>query len=271
MYASNFFEEKIMSLLLNGTGITKPMNLYLALFASNPGETGTGGTEISYTGYARKTIFFTSPTSSASGMSMENTATISFAESPTSTQNVQYVAVFDDLGGGNMWLYGELSEQLVIQAGVSPVFQPGSLKWTFNGNLSSYYREAIMRVLAGESASERANVGAFAPYIALYNGNPLASGSAELEGNQYARIPVTFVQSASQPASGALKYENSAEISSNAAGQGGWGTLTHIAIMDAQTLGHVFAGMPIRNNASYSITYGSVVGFHAGDLSFSIN
>ncbi len=265
MYASNYFENQMMSLLLGGTGITAPSNLYLALFASNPGETGNAGTEISYTGYERMPITFEPPTVSGSGLAIENNTAITFTEAPASAGTVQYVGIFDQASGGNMWLYGALTTPLNIQSGVRPVFQIGSLKWTWSGNLGSYYRTAIMNVL-----SERTGLSAFIPYIGLYNGDPLASGQ-ELSGNQYARMRLSMQESDVQPESGALKYENSNEITSPTAGTGGWGTLTHIAILDAATGGNVFAGIALTNNASYNITYGSVVGFHAGDLTFSIN
>ena len=265
MYASNFFENQMMGLLLGGTGITAPANLYLALFASNPGESGNDGTEISYTGYSRMPISFERPAVSGSGLAIENDTVITFTEAPASSGTVQYVGIFDQVNGGNMWLYGALTTPLNIQSGVSPVFQVGQLKWTWSGNLSSYYRTAIMNVL-----SERNNLSAFIPYIGLFNGDPLGSGQ-ELSGNQYSRLRLTMQAAANQPESGALRYENSNEITSPTAGSGGWGTLTHIAILDAATGGNIFAGISLTNNATYNITYGSVVGFHAGDLSFSIN
>lgn len=264
MYASNFFENKIMSLLLGGPAITAPSSLYVALFISSPGESGEEGTEISYTGYNRMPITFTGPNSASSGMSMENDTAITFAEyTGSGSNNVEAVGIFDN--NNNMWLYGTLTTRLNVQSGVSPVFQAGSLKWTFSGNLSSYYRPRIMDILIG-----RNNLSSFNPYIALYNGDPNGSG-VELSGVNYARMPVTFQQSESQPSSGALKYENASEIVSPTAGSGGWGTLTHVAIMDNSVGGNVFASMPMRNNSSYVITYGSTAGFHAGDLTFSIN
>lgn len=265
MYASNYFENLMMSLLMGGTGIPAPLNLYLALFASNPGESGSAGTEISYTGYERMPITFDRPAVSGSGLAIENNTVITFTEAPASSGTVQYVGIFDQVNGGNMWLYGPLTTPLNIQAGVSPVFQVGALKWTWSGNLSSYYRGAIMNVL-----SERTSLPAFIPYIGLYNGDPLTSGQ-ELSGSQYARMRLSMQESEIQPESGALRYENSNEITSPTAGTGGWGTLTHIAILDAASGGNVFAGTALTNNASYSITYGSVVGFHPGDLTFSIN
>ena len=264
MYASDFFETKIMSLLLGGASITPPTTLYVGLFINAPGDSGTEGTEISYTGYARKVITFAGPNQASSGLTMENDAVITFAEYTGSGSNsVEAVGIFDNLD--NMWLYGLLTTRLNVQTGVSPVFQIGSLKWTFSGNLGSYYRTRIMDVLIG-----RNSVSSFNPYIALYNGDPNGAGT-ELSGTNYARIPVTFQPSESQPVSGALKYENTSDVVSATAGTGGWGTLTHVAIMDGSTGGNVFASIPMKNSSSYVITYGSTVGFHAGDLSFSIN
>lgn len=263
IYASNYFESKIAGLLLGGAGISAPSTLYVALFASNPGESGTEGTEISYTGYERMPVTFTGPTQSSSGLSMQNESAITFAESPSSTNPVKYVGIFDE--SNNMWLYGELTTQLVIQSGVSPVFQPEALKWTFSGSLSDYYRRKIMNVLIA-----RDDVSAFSPYLALFNGNPNNTG-LELQGTNYARMAIAFQLSEVQPASGALQYENDSEITSPTAGPGGWGTLTNIGIMDNEVGGNVFAVMSLRNNATYSITYGDVIGFHAGDLTFSIN
>lgn len=263
MFASDYFENKIISLLLGGTGISAPSTYYVALFASNPGETGGQGTEISYTGYERQVVTFAGPVVAGSGLTMQNDTVITFPESPSATNPVQYVGIFD--GSNNMWLYGKLTTQLAIQSGVSPVFQVGSLKWTLSGNLSDYYRRAIMNVII---ANEDLN--AFNPYIALYNGNPNTTGS-ELTGQNYARIPVSFQISQTQPASGALQYENDGEVVSPTAGSGGWGTMTNVAIMDSEIGGYVFASMNLKNNANYVISYGDVIGFHEGELTFSIN
>ena len=78
MYASNFYENLVLN-LMRGQSAAAPSNLYLALFLSNPGDTGSEGTEISYTGYARQPITFSSPAASGSGLMVQNTAMISFA------------------------------------------------------------------------------------------------------------------------------------------------------------------------------------------------
>ena len=67
MYATNYFEN----LMLNVTrqqNISAPATMYLALYQSNPSDTGTGGTEVSYSGYARQAITFSAPAVSGSGL-----------------------------------------------------------------------------------------------------------------------------------------------------------------------------------------------------------
>ena len=72
MYASNYFESQVLN-LMRGQSISGFNTLYLGLFLSNPGDTGSEGTEISYTGYARQTIAFSAPAASGSGLMVQNT------------------------------------------------------------------------------------------------------------------------------------------------------------------------------------------------------
>ena len=267
MYASNYLEETIINLMRGsaGSAFTAPAALYLAMFYRNPSDTGTAGTEASYSTYARQPIQFGAPTavSGSSSLYMQNANVITFPEAIASGSSVQYVGVFDSSTGGNMLLYGPLTSSLAIQAGVSPVFRAGSLKWTWSGNLSSYYRMLIMNTLRGANPS----ISAFTPYIALYNGDPLTSGS-ELSGTDYARFPVNF-SAAEQLDSGYAQTRN-AGTSDNVSPIAGsnWGTLTHIAICDAQTAGNIFGGISL--GTSYSMLTGSVAGFAPGGLTFNI-
>ena len=268
MYASNYLEEAVINLMRGSAGaaFSAPAALYLALFYSNPSDTGSAGTEASYTTYARQAIQFGPPTAVSSGSSslyMQNTNVITFPEATASGSSVQYVGVFDSSTGGNMLLYGALTSSLAIQANVSPVFRAGSLKWTWSGNLSSYFRALIMNTIRGANPS----ISAFTPYIALYNGDPLGSGS-ELSGTDYARFPVIF-SAAEQLDSGYARTHNSGtEDNVSPIAGSNWGTLTHIAICDALSSGNIFGGISL--GSSYSMLTGSVAGFAPGDLTFSI-
>lgn len=253
MYATNYFEGLMLN-LARGSNITAPTKLYLELFQSNPGDTGTGGTPISYSGYARQEIVFTEPAADGNGLSMQNNAEIAFAESPINAGTVNYVGVYDDLTGGNMWLYGQLDTPLVVNAGVSPTFRSGQVKWLWSGNLSDYYRRAIMNTLRGTSCS------GFSPYVGLRN------GVNEFSGNNYTRTSVTMT-APEQQASGAAMISNSSGIISSVA-NGNWGTCNTVCLYDAETNGHPYLEISI---SAVSMVTGYAAVIHAGDLQFSIN
>jgi hypothetical protein len=259
MYATNYFENAMLN-LMRETSITAPTTVYLALFLSNPGDTGTEGTEITYANYERQPITFSAPAASGNGLMMQNSAQITFPEATTSAGTVTYVAVYDSLTGGNMWLYGQLDTALTVQTGVSPVFRAGSVKWLWSGNLSTYYRTAIMNTLRGT------NCAGFAPYVGLCNGDPTGSGN-EFSGNNYARIAVTMT-APTQQSSGTALSQNASDILSPVA-TGVWGTMDTVAIFDAETSGSAYAVIGL--GASYQAASGYAVGFHAGALQFNVN
>jgi len=79
-------------------------------------------------------------------------------------------------------------------------------------------------------------------YVGLFNSSvDLATTDAELEagtlteevsGTNYVRKTVAFTVTDNTA-------ENSADVTFDAAGSGGWGEITHIAVMDAETTGNV--------------------------------
>lgn len=259
MYATDYFENRMLN-LMRGQSITAPTNVYLALFLSNPTDTGTGGTEISYTNYARQAVTFSAPAASGTGLMIQNSAQISFAEATAAVGTVTHIALYDALSGGNMLLYGQLDTPLVIQAGVTPVFRANSIRWIWSGNLTPTYRAAIMNTLRGVSCS------GFDPYIALCNGDPTGSGS-EFSGGGYARIAVTM-SAGEQQASGACQSSNTEDVISNTA-TSTWGQQTHVAICDAETGGQYFAVMAMSE--TFNMTSGSASGFKAGNFKVNIN
>lgn len=59
MYATNHFETAFLN-TMRSIDLVAPSSLYIALYISNPGDTGQG-TEISYSGYVRRPVSFTLP------------------------------------------------------------------------------------------------------------------------------------------------------------------------------------------------------------------
>lgn len=258
MYASNYFESMVLN-LMRGQSIAAPTTLYLALFLSNPGDTGSEGTEISYTGYARQLITFSAPAASGSGLMIQNTNLISFAEATSSVGTATYLAVFDSLTAGNMYMYAPLDQALVVQNGVSPVYRAGNIKFLLTG-FTAYYRTQILNVLRGT------NLAGFAPYMALCNGDPTESG-LEFSGGDYERIQLTM-GAPSQQSSGAALSVNISDGMSNVSTTN-WGSLTHLAIYDAETGGNAYA--VINLGRTYAAPIGSTIGARAGEVQVSFN
>ena len=268
MYASNYLEEKILNLMRGSSGgnFVAPSSLSLALFYSNPTDTGTAGTEASYQGYVRQTITFGAPTVSTSDSSiltMSNDTVITFPEAVSAGQNVTHVAVYDQ--SNNMLLYSVLGTPLAIQAGISPIFRVDSLKWTWSGNFSVYYRSLIMNTIRGANAS----ISAFNPWIGLFIGNPYTSGT-EVNKSDYQRFSVTMGAPTQNETSGVCKSVNVGDSDNvSVAAETNWGNVSYFGIMDAQTNGNIFASTAL--GATYNMLVGSVAGFHPGDLEVTIN
>ena len=229
MYASDYFERTFLN-IFNGTGATAPQTLYLKLFSSNPTDTGLGGTEISYSGYAPQQITFSAPEKYSSGLSISNAAQIEFPQANEDVGNITHVGVFDSSTGGNMLVYGELNEVMTIRSGESPIFLAGEIKFFNTGNLSTYYKRAMLNFLRNQ------NLIAVTPYFALFSGNP-EDGGVELTGDNYSRPSITF-STPYETSTGIMQIKNSAQIEFNRASSN-WGNSDYRAIMDASTSGQV--------------------------------
>lgn len=258
MYATNYFEESLLN-VLRGQTARAPSQLYLALYYNNPGETGMEGTEVAYSGYARQPIEFSTPAKLNGGVGMQNISDITFPTAPVSLGAVNFVGVMDSLTGGNMLLYGEFTESIVVEAQEAPVVVAGEAQWWMMGQMSTAYKTRALNLRRG------ADILGATPHLALYNGDP-ESGGMELSGSGYGRVAVDFAAPEEQ-AGGQLRITNSAAVSMNRAGEA-WGTWTHTAVVDAAS-----AGVPIYTlqRVPKEMRKGVMVTLEPGNLSLFLN
>jgi hypothetical protein len=99
-------------------------------------------------------------------------------------------------------------------------------------------------------------------YIGLFTGNPgEAQGGTEVSGNAYVRKAVTFTVSGDTATnSGAVEFD---------VATGNWGTISHIAVYDAETSGNQIAYAALT--ASKTIETGDVLRIPAGDLDITLD
>lgn len=127
MALSDYKEKKLLDHSNNVTPWTAPTTQYLALFKSDPTDTGSG-TEVSSTvddtSYARQTIAFGAATL-GSGVSLTTNAQ-TFAAVVYGSGGVPYtvthIGIFDALTSGNLLDYAPLSASISRVVGKTLVF-----------------------------------------------------------------------------------------------------------------------------------------------------
>lgn len=77
MYACDYLENGVLN-VLRGVTFAAPAKVYLALYLNDPGEDGASGTEVSYAGYKRIEIDFSSPAETNGGIGVQNLEDITF-------------------------------------------------------------------------------------------------------------------------------------------------------------------------------------------------
>jgi len=227
MYACDYLEKGFLN-VLRGNTFTAPSKCYLGLYINDPGESGTAGTEVSYSGYTRMEITFSEPAASNGGIGIQNLTDIKFPVPETAAGTATYIGILDSLSGGNMLARNELTEPLVIGANQPPVLMAGDVMLYLAGNLSTAYKSKLLNLFRGQPIS------GVTPHMSLWNGNPENAG-AELSGDNYARVPITLAAPAEQE-SGQLLITNAAVVTFNRPSTA-WGTCDWTAVYSAASSG----------------------------------
>lgn len=108
---SNYLETKILQHVLTNTAYTSPTTVYLGLHTADPTDAGTG-TEVSGGSYARQSCAFT-----VSGDTGSNTSAVEFPTATASWGTVGWIAVWDNVTGGNLLFHGALTSSKTIASG----------------------------------------------------------------------------------------------------------------------------------------------------------
>jgi hypothetical protein len=110
---TDYLEDKILNHVFTNTAYTSPTTVYVGLFTVAPTDVG-GGTEVSGSGYARKSAAFTV---SGTGTLATNSAAIEFDAATGSWGTIVAIAVFDASTSGNMLAFADLTTSKTIASG----------------------------------------------------------------------------------------------------------------------------------------------------------
>jgi len=124
---TNAFETTTLKWLLTTDAVTRPTSWYIALFTSDPTETGAAGTEVSGGSYARVAATF-----SVSGDTASNTGGIEFAAATANWGTISHIGIMDASTSGNMLIYAALTASKTIADGDVFRIPTGDLDVTLN-------------------------------------------------------------------------------------------------------------------------------------------
>ena len=109
---SDYLENAVLDHVLRNTAYTAPTTVYVALFTTSPGESGSG-TEVSGGAYVRKAVTFGA---AASGQ-ISNSLDLEFDQATASWGTVSHIGIMDASTAGNLLFHGALAVSKAIDSG----------------------------------------------------------------------------------------------------------------------------------------------------------
>lgn len=129
MSLSNYAENLLLNFLLNTSAVTRPTAWFVQLHMSDPGETGTSGTQpaIIAGDYDRKSLGASGMTTATAG-TCSNPAAVSWTAAGTAaTYTFTHVSIWDAVTGGNFLMRGALAIPETVAANGVITFAPSKL------------------------------------------------------------------------------------------------------------------------------------------------
>jgi hypothetical protein len=124
---TSYAQKKLQDHMLGLAAYTMPTTVYASLHTTNPTDAGSLAGEITTSGSGYIRVAITSlmnATDSVTGISANN-ATILFGPALVDWGTVSFVAYSDAITGGNMLMYGPLTEVQTTPIGESVQFSTG--------------------------------------------------------------------------------------------------------------------------------------------------
>ena len=132
MSITYYSANKILDKTNGAVNFTEPSIWYVALSTTPISIDGTGATEPSGSGYARKDIPNNKTNwGTASNGKLSNLTSVQFAESSGSWGTITTVAIYDALTGGNIWYYGDLDTSRTVATSTTVLFDVAGIELEF--------------------------------------------------------------------------------------------------------------------------------------------
>lgn len=226
---STYAEGKAHDHFFRNTAYTPAATVYMALFSTIPNDDGTGGTEVSGTGYARQAITF----GAYSSRRIANSGTVTFTNSGVGSWTTAIGwGIYDASSSGNLLCTGTLSPQATVTAGNSFSLLAGEVIVDYQVH-GPWLAEKVLDLLFRNTAASPPAI----VYGALFTTAPSVDGTGGTEstGTGYTRKACTFAALSSKRGylTGNVEFTTSAGSA--------WGSLPAVAFYTASSGGNFMA------------------------------
>ena len=124
---SDYSEKLLLDWAMTTGSATRPTAWYVALYTVAPSDSG-GGTEVSGSGYARKTVTFAA--AATPGGTTSNTGAVSYTASGGAFGTVVAIGIFDAVSLGNLLWHGTMTASKTVDDGDTLEFSIGNIDLT---------------------------------------------------------------------------------------------------------------------------------------------
>ena len=242
---TDFSESTFLKHLATEAAYTPAATVYLCLCTADPTDAATGASmnEVANSGsYARTAITF----GAASSRRVTQSGTVTFTAASGSWGTVTHWAICttNTYGSGNVLAAGSFASSRSIVSGNTPSVASGEI-WveiTASNGISNYAANGFLdRMFRNQAFTVSATYAALTTVIVT--DSMTGSTITEPSGNNYSRKQINTTGGAS-PAWTAVTGTSPTTLTNNqivtfATPSGSWGTIVHMAICDASTVGNL--------------------------------
>lgn len=254
------YESKVGDHFLRNSSQTPDATLYAGLFTTLPADAGTGGVEVSASGYGRFSCAFDAASLGVIG----NSADITFTSAaPADWGTIRGLGLWNASSGGTLVAFGPLRTPLLVVAGSPCAFAAGKITVTAPSSLTVAYRNKTLNHFFRNSSQTPDAVIA----LALAQNAPDANGTGwtECPAPWYARKSLGL----SAFSAGVAANAGDLLFGSNVPSDGG--ILTHGVVVTSLTIGagNVILSYPMA--AALVAAVGSTIDIPPGQFSVMID
>jgi hypothetical protein len=237
--ASDYWEEQKLFYLLDSMD-SAAIQVKLALYVGDPGEDGTGGSDItsSINGTGPVTFTFGAPTLVSGVYQISNTGIIDFGNSGSDIEGtVDYFGVLIDTGSGDELIgSAPLNDQLTIITGDPVSIPAGEIKISLGQQWGAKAQQDLLNWIRGTDPTATSNL-----YVALYTSAPgVSGGGTEVTTNIRAAGRVEVSNWNGPDADGdTFVISNDGKVDFGASDNTLASPITHVGIFDASSGGNL--------------------------------